>query len=618
MPSPHLAENDADGLALMAYLGWLRRRWWILLLATVLGLAGGLAVSQLQESRYTSTTSLLVRPLGTGAESNPNTKVNLDTEAQVVRSLVVAERAKGLMKVDTAADEMVKSVTVMVPPNSQILQVAYEAGSPAQAQAGSHAFAQAYLDLRKATAQKALENESKALTQEIEGIRKQLNEVAGRIAAAPSNSPERERAEADRSVLTNQLNGLNNRLSPLISADSDPGEIISDARLPERPSSPNRTLNLASGMGAGLLLGIVLALVLDRLDTRIRRGRDVSDRVGLPLLLELTTRPSSLAVLPATHRISRELGRLRNVLLSAVPEPAQAGRGRQLLLCDGSPGAAAGFVAANLAAAYARTGAQVALITTKPDSALSGITGVAEGRHSLASVLRRDVPALKALAPVPGLGQLRVLVPGDLDAEVELPVAGLLEILHELSARFDHVLVETGQPTQAVEAQALGRYVDAVIVVAEAGKTRSGEITAALEQFEQVNAPVLGAVLAPRLPAPTGGATRPATSAGSTSPAGSTGQTGSTAPADQASRPKPRPSPGPSAESTMVLPRMQSARTGAPKQAPPTPPAKGAAPAKGATPGKPMPVNGAGGTYRSRGEGGEGRSYAIDSGEDLG
>lgn len=603
MPSPHLAESDSDGLALMAYLGWLRRRWWILVLAAVLGLAGGLAVSQLQHARYTSGTSLLVRPLSAGAESNPNAKVNLDTEAQVVRSLVVAERAKGLMKVDTGADQLVKSVTVTVPPNSQILQVGYEADSPAQAQAGSHAFAQAYLDLRKATAQKALENETTALKQQIADVNKQLSAVAGRIAAAPANSPERERAEADRNVLTNQLTSLNNRLSPLLSADSDPGEIISDARLPESPSSPNRTLNLASGMGAGLLLGIVLALVLDRLDTRIRRGRDISDRVGLPLLLELPTRTPSLTVLPATHKISRELGRLRNVLLSAVPEPAQAGRGRQLLLCDGSAGTAAGFVAANLAAAYARTGQQVALITTKPDSALSGITGVAEGRHSLASVLRRDVPALKALAPLPGLGQLRVLVPGDLDAEVELPVSGLLEILRELSARFDHVIIETAQPTLAVEAQALGRHVDAVIVVAESGRTRSGEITAALQQFEQVNAPVIGAVLAPRLPAPAPAATRPA------------------APAN---RPKPRPGPGPSAESTMVLPRMHPSASGASAgsgttagSAKPSAPGKASAPVKPPAPGKPLPVNGSGGTYRSRGDG-DGRSYALDSGEDLG
>ncbi|MBM0238653.1 lipopolysaccharide biosynthesis protein [Micromonospora sp. ATA32] len=604
MPSSHLADlSDSDGPLLTAYLGWLRRRWWILLLAAVLGTAGGWAVSQLENPRYTSNASLLVRPLGAGSEANPNAKVNLDTEAQVVRSLVVGERARDLMKSTTPPDELVRSAAVTVPPNSQILEVAYEADSPARAQAGSHAFAQAYLDLRRATAQRALENETTALKQQLADINKQLSAVAGRIAAAPTNSVDRERAEADRSVLTNQLTSINNRLSPLLSTGLDPGEIISDARLPTSPSSPNRTLNLASGMGAGLLLGIVLALALDRLDTRVRRGRDISDRVGLPLLLELPSRTSELTVLPAGHHISRELGRLRNVLLSTMPQPAEAGRGRQLLLCDSSAGNAAGFVAANLAAAYARTGQQVALLTTKPDSALTRMTGITAARHGLADVLRRDVTALKALTPVAGLGQLRVLVPGDLDADLELPVAALLEILAELSARFDHVLVETAQPTVAVEAQALGRHVDAVIMVAETGRTRSGEMAAALRQFEQVDAPVLGAVLAPRLPAPAGAAAAVKS------------------PTLPAARPKPGPGPTtgvPSVESTMVLPRLRSTNSGGTTGSP------GASPSAGsARPTGPVTGTGNGSTYRSRADGGGGdgparTGYALDSGEDLG
>jgi capsular polysaccharide biosynthesis protein len=606
MPSPHLAESDTDGPVLMAYLGWLRRRWWILLLAAVLGTVGGLAVSQVQQARYTSTTSLLVRPVGgNGGDTNNNAKVNLDTEAQVVRSLVVGERAKGLMKSSTPANELVQSASVNVPPNSQVLQVSYEAVSPKEAQAGSHAFAQAYLDLRRATAQATLDSQIKSLQQQIADTTKLLSAASGKVAAAPANSVERKRAEADQDVYTNQLTSLNNRLSPLLSEGIDPGEIISDAPLPDSPSSPNRTLNLASGLGAGLLLGIVLALVLDRLDTRVRRGRDISDRTGLPLLLELPPRTPAVGVLPATNKISRELGRLRNVLLSAIPEPREAGRGRQLLLCDASSGSAAGFVAANLAAAYARTGAQVALLTTKPDSALTAITGVTEGRHSLAAVLRRDVPALKALTPVPGLGQLRVLVPGDLEADVELPVAALLEILSELSARFDHVLIETAQPTVAVEAQALGRHVDAVIMVAESGRTRSGEISAALRQFEQVDAPVLGAVLAPRLPA-------------SATPA----KPAAPAVAKPKPRPGPGPNPGPSVESTMVLPRMKPSATGASAgSAKPAPPAQ----PKPAAPAGPLPVTGnghGGSTYRSRGDvgsaDGSARSYALDSGEDLG
>ncbi|HYN95975.1 MAG TPA: lipopolysaccharide biosynthesis protein [Pilimelia sp.] len=502
MPSSHLPDLvDADAPTLAGYLNWVRRRWWILALAAFLGAAAGLLLTTVQTRAYTSDTRLVLRPVG--ANAKPTDKVNLDTEAQVVRSLVVAERARKLMGSAVPPDELVEAVTVTVPPNSQVLQVAFEGGTPELARSGSHSFAQAYLDLRLATATRALENETTGLRQQIAEVSKQLGTVAGRLAAAPENSVERERAEADRNVLTNQLAALNTRLSPLLAAPMDPGEIISDARLPTEPSSPNRTLNLATGLGAGILFGIVLALALDRLDTRVRRGRDITDRLGLPMLLELPERSPALAILPPGDRVSRELGRLRNVLLSTVGEPAARGTGRQLLLTDTSAGLAAGFIVGNLAAAYARTGAQVAVVTTRADSPLTAMLGDAPGRYSLADVLRRDVSVLKALTPMPHLTQMRVLLPGSIEPDVELPVAPLLDILSELAARFDHVLIETASPTVAVEAQALASHVDAVIVVAERGRTRSGEIAAALHQFEQVDAAVLGAVLAPRMqPAP--------------------------------------------------------------------------------------------------------------------
>jgi polysaccharide biosynthesis transport protein len=507
MPLSHQADlAEADGATLATYLGWLRRRWWILILLALIGAAGAMVVTQIQPRTYASTTKVLVRP----PDGDQTTKVNLDTEAQVVRSIVVGERARKNMGVSTPTVDLLAALTVTVPPNSQVLEIAFEAATPQLAQSGSHAFAQSYLDLKLADAKRRQENETTALKAQIADVQKKLAAVAGKIAAAPANSVEKAQGEAERSVLTSQLTTLNSKISPLLAASPDPGEIISDAALPEEPSSPNRTLNLASGLGAGLLLGIVLALVLDRLDTRVRRGRDISDRLGLPMLLELPNRVQSLSLLPPTHRISRELGRLRNVLLTNVPAPREPGMGRQLLLTDASAGNAAGYVVGNLAAAYARTGQQVAVVTTKAGSPLIEMLGGARARYGLADVLRRDVGTLKALTPAPGLSQLRVLLPGDLDAEEELPVAAMQEVLAELAARFDHVLVETASPTLAVEAQALASNVDAVIMVAESGRTRSGEIAAALRQFEQVDAPILGAVLAPRMP---GGKSKAAKSA---------------------------------------------------------------------------------------------------------
>jgi polysaccharide biosynthesis transport protein len=500
MPHRALDLPEPSGPTLADYFGWLRRRWWILVIGVIVGAVAATGLTAIQPRTYTAKTKVLVQSIDLDGDTTSTVKVNLDTEAQVIRSVVVANRVRELMRTADSPERLLAGVTVTVPPNSQVLEVAYAASTPARARDGSHAFAQAYLDLRVDVARRAVDTEIAGIRQQIETVNKQMVDVASRIAVLPANSVDRQRAEADQVVLTNQLKTLNDRLSPLLTAQLVPGSIISDAVLPNRPTSPNRLLNLLSGLGAGLLLGIALALALDRLDTRVRRGRDIAERLGVDMLLEIRSKVNAVGLLPATHRVARELGRLRNVLLTLVPDKEPGVRGRQLLVCATTPGAATGFVVGNLAAAYSRTGAQVVVLTTNLDSPLARVVD-GDSAYGLADVLRRDVSALNALTAVSSVPQLRVLLPGDLDPDNELPVAGLLEVLTELAARFDHVLIETSSPTVAAEAQALAGHVDAVLLVAEARRTRNQEITEAVHQFEQVDAAVLGAVLVPGVPA---------------------------------------------------------------------------------------------------------------------
>src|SRR6187401_2375897 len=84
------------------YLGTLRRNWWLTLVATVVGLgvAGGITLAE--PKLYTSSASVLVQP--TGAQDTNvvggRTKgdINLDTEAQIVRSTAVAANAAALLR----------------------------------------------------------------------------------------------------------------------------------------------------------------------------------------------------------------------------------------------------------------------------------------------------------------------------------------------------------------------------------------------------------------------------------------------------------------------------------------------------------------------------------------
>ena len=133
-------------------------------------------------------------------------------------------RPQELMGRRTRPDELVQGVTVTVPPNSQVLHVAFEAGTPQLAQSGSHAFAQAYLDLQADVAKRGPGDRDRrappADRRGQEAARRRHR--PDRRAAAPTRSTA-QRAEADRSVLTNQLTDAQLAAEPAAGRAARPG-----------------------------------------------------------------------------------------------------------------------------------------------------------------------------------------------------------------------------------------------------------------------------------------------------------------------------------------------------------------------------------------------------------
>ena len=62
------------------------------------------------------------------------------------------------------------------------------------------------------------------------------------------------------------MNSLTGKLNELTTTTVGAGNIISDARLPDTPISPNPMINLAAGGMIGLLFGLLLAFARERLD----------------------------------------------------------------------------------------------------------------------------------------------------------------------------------------------------------------------------------------------------------------------------------------------------------------------------------------------------------------
>ncbi len=117
---------------------------------------------------------------------------------------------------------------------------------------------------------------------------------------------------------------------------------------------------------AGLLLGLVLAFCRERFDRRLRTVTDVRDRGRMNVLAALDDRtaPRFDDVLQPYGPGGRIFNRLRNEVLASLNP------GDQIIVVTGaSRGAATTLVAANLAAALARTGSDVVLVGAHlPDS----------------------------------------------------------------------------------------------------------------------------------------------------------------------------------------------------------------------------------------------------------
>ncbi|MEU8000905.1 Wzz/FepE/Etk N-terminal domain-containing protein [Catellatospora sp. NPDC049111] len=470
------------------YVGWLARRWWLVVIAVAVGAVGGLGVAATQPKVYVSETKVLVMQVG----QDTTTKVNLDTESQVVRSTTVGGAAKNLLNTDTPVEELVSRVTVTVPANTSVLSITFDAPTVAEAQRGSQAFAQAYLDQRAAEAQKNVDVQGAAMRDEIAGLTKQLDEVAAQLVGLAANSADRQKAVQKQQILTSQINTLNARLIPLLATTVKPGNILSAATKPTSPAKPDLMLYLVSGVAIGLLLGLAGALVLDRMDSRIYHSRQIPYRNDVPVLMEVQ-RGRDKAVADAASALGREFSLLRNVLRVAAGA-ARGGRPSAtdaLLICGAAPGPAVEFVVANLAAAFARSGERVVIVCTDSTSLLPGMLGVSPSR-GLGDVIAGEVTLDSALYAVPAIRGVSLLGAGRLDPRVELPVAAVSDLLAQLQQQADRVLLATAPPSRAVDAQALSEIAASVLLVVETRVARAEDVEESVEQVARVQGPLAG------------------------------------------------------------------------------------------------------------------------------
>jgi capsular exopolysaccharide synthesis family protein len=338
------------------------------------------------------------------------------------------------------------------------------------------------------------------------------------VAALPNSDPTRQprlnQIDSEVQSLRNTNSQLNQRQTQIATAVADinrrietrtpAAEVLGEA---QRPSTPNgfttRQIQVA-GLVLGLIFGIVAAFVLDRLDKTARDSDDVELALGSPVLstvpqFGIGNRSGSASLVMLGEKKSASAQRSREAyrrLRSSVQFLATSNDTKSFVITSATPGEGKSTTAANLALAFAQSGARTVLVS--------------------ADLRRPTIPRLFGISNAAGLSQW---LAGDENVELELMLSNVRNLsivpsgptpanpgellasprfealLRHFEQNYDIVLVDTPPIEGAADAAAVAPMTGGVIAVVDSRRTDTNALLQIRSDVSRSGGRVVGAVL---------------------------------------------------------------------------------------------------------------------------
>ena len=484
--------EQPSALPLRSALRAVRQRLWVVLLCLVLVPSTALAVSLLQQKEYTTTASLLFRDPqldqklfgSTFVQSSTDPAREAATNVELVSldevALLTAKRlGRGL-----TAKEVSDAVKIEAQGQSDVVSVAATARDPQFAAELANLFAGEYVRFRR------------------EADRSKIRDAARLVEGRSRSLSARERKAGPGQSLRQRLD----QLDVLTSLQTGNAEVVEPARAPSDPSSPLPLRNGALGLVLGALLGLGVALLLDRLDRRLRDPGEIEETFERPVLAALqesralNSADATMTTVPESEREAFRMLRANLRYFSLSREI------RSVLITSSGSGDGKSTVAWGLAQAAASTGSRTLLVESDLRHPSLGARYKLRSRHGLTSVLTGGIDRAGAINQIRlptspndrGLNHsMDVLLAGPLppnptDLVGSQPMA---DLIHEAERDYDLVVVDTPPTAIVSDAIPLVTMVGGVIVVSRLGKTTRDALRHLRSQLENLDAPILGVVV---------------------------------------------------------------------------------------------------------------------------
>ncbi|WP_312979233.1 polysaccharide biosynthesis tyrosine autokinase [Corynebacterium sp.] len=434
---------------LATYLGYLRTSFWMLIVGAVIGGLLGWGASALMTKQYTATSQLYVGAANTGNSTDAYrgtllSQSQVGTYAEIATSRALGERVARDLGLDQSPAEVASMLTAGANRDTVILNINAVAGDAEEAR-----------DLANSAAA------------QLTAMVAELNTTTA--PDGPSSAPQ---------------------LAPL-----------NDALTPDAPSSPKILQNVGIGAGAGLILGLVAAVVRGMTDNRIRDRRQIADIVGAPAIGTIST-SDNLSGSAGSHVLdfaaapviaAEQFRELRtNLRFLDVDNPPTV-----IAVTSGMPGEGKSTVATNLALALADDGERVCLVDAdlRRPRVADYLGGDLQSEVGLSTVLS-GAAGVDDIVQESGRDGLTVVTSGPQPpnpAEL-LGSRRFRDVLTDLDARYDYVIVDASPVIPVTDAALVSSAVDGLILAVSHGDTTVDQLTRTTSNLTQVGAHVLGTV----------------------------------------------------------------------------------------------------------------------------
>ena len=483
MPQMLDAPTNAP-VELADYIAIFRRRLWVIIVVTLVVVGAALGWSLTRNDSYTAQGQIVI---GSDSKKDPD----VPTQVQLIGSEAVHLLA--LQKLPGAA-----RVSAHQPSDSNGVIINASSRNAAAAADSVNAHVDAYLQYLRDQAQRRYDALKADLDPQISALQQRIDAFDVQLVFA---------SEAASSSLKSKRDGFSGRLGALVSeleaARLDVAlaglnvDIAQRATPPISTSSPDPGRTALVALGAGLLLGVLLALLLEFMDDTIRTRQDLLRAAGgeLPTLAVVpATRSRANAIVSLTDPDSPAAESYRSLRTAMNFAGNHSSRCIEVASLRTRHGKTETLV--NLAVLAAQAGQRVVVVDCDlraprvheffglPNDV--GFTSVVYGE-----------PVYEALQRVPGVDRLFVLTSGPLPLNPSEVLASerCEEVLTSLQADNTLVLVDTPPLLLVTDAVALAPSTGAVLLVATAGVARRKQLRQALDRLQQIGARILGMVL---------------------------------------------------------------------------------------------------------------------------